>query len=137
MMIGQTIMTPHALPMFRKNKPTSTRRAEEKARKDPQMSNRPELPLEGAGEGGRVAHHGSTLAQYVAKLMVTRKPDERDKDPRAAILRHAAAAAADPIWISPAYQTTQPIPIFQKSTVEPPDTRDDDLEPAWKRKRKQ
>lgn len=51
-----------------------------------------------------MANHGSTLSQYVIKSIVLRKPDERDKDPRAAILRHAEAAAANPFWVSPAYQ---------------------------------
>ena len=47
--------------------------------------------------------HGSTLSQYVAKQIATRKPDQRDKDPRAAILRHAEAAANDPYWSGQAY----------------------------------
>jgi len=42
--------------------------------------------------------HGSTLSQYVAKTIATYKPDERDKDPRAAILRHAEEAAQNPYW---------------------------------------
>lgn len=56
------------------------------------------------GVGGRVMAHGSTLSQYVAKQIATKKPDERDKDPRAAILRHAEAAKNDPYWSGPAYQ---------------------------------
>ena len=56
------------------------------------------------GTGGRVAQQGGSLSQYVAQLLVKRKPDERDKDPRAAILRHAEAAKADPYWIDPAYK---------------------------------
>jgi len=47
--------------------------------------------------------HGSTLSQYVAKQIATRKPDDRDKDPRAAILRHAEEAAKDPYWSGQAY----------------------------------
>ena len=47
--------------------------------------------------------HGSTLSQYVAKQIATRKPDQRDEDPRAAILRHAEEAAKDPYWSGAAY----------------------------------
>ena len=56
------------------------------------------------GVGGRVMAHGSTLSQYVAKQIATRRPDERDKDPRAAILRHAGDAKDNPYWVTPAYK---------------------------------
>jgi len=56
-----------------------------------------------SGEGGRVGNHGATLSQYVIRNIVLRKPDERDKDPRAAILRHAEEAASNPFWVTPAY----------------------------------
>ena len=36
------------------------------------------------------------------------------QDPREAILRHASEAASNPYWVSPAYNQTQPKPIFQK-----------------------
>ena len=55
------------------------------------------------GEGGRVGNHGATLSQYVIRNLVLRKPDERDKDPRAAILRHAEEADSNPFWVTPAY----------------------------------
>jgi hypothetical protein len=35
-----------------------------------------------------------------------------EEDPRAAILRHAEAAASDPKYIAPAYAKTQPDTIF-------------------------
>merc|ERR1712071_573927 len=38
------VITPHALPMFREDKPKSSRRAMEKARKDPLLSRQPNLP---------------------------------------------------------------------------------------------
>ena len=43
------VITPHALPMFREDKPKSTRRAIEKARKDPVLSRQPELPVGNKG----------------------------------------------------------------------------------------
>ena len=61
------------------------------------------LGLLSVGVDGRVMAHGSTLSQYVAKQIATRKPDERDQDPRAAILRHAENAAKDPYWSGHAY----------------------------------
>ena len=56
------------------------------------------------GHGGRLGNKGATLSQYVAQTLVKRKPDERDKDPRAAILRHAEEAAKNPYWVDPAYK---------------------------------
>ena len=43
------VITPHALPMFREDKPKSTRRAIETARKDPVLSRQPELPVGNTG----------------------------------------------------------------------------------------
>ena len=39
----------YALPMFRERRPTSTHRQEEKLRKDPVKSHRPDLPVTGPG----------------------------------------------------------------------------------------
>lgn len=36
-----------------------------------------------------------------------------DEDPREAILKVAKKAEEDPYWISPAYEKTQPVTIFQ------------------------
>ena len=47
---------------------------------------------------------GATLSQYVCQQIVKRAPDERDFDPRAAILRHAEEAAKNPFWVDPAYK---------------------------------
>ena len=44
------VITPHALPMFREDKPRSTRRAMEKARKDPLLSKQPDLPIGSKGK---------------------------------------------------------------------------------------
>jgi hypothetical protein len=134
MMIGQNIITPYALKMFRQARPTSTRKHEERLRNDPVKSHRPELPISGPGKDGRVAEHGGTLSQYVIRNIVLRKPDERDKDPRGAILRHATEAASNPFWVTPAYQQTQPKTIFQKES-EADEEKDDDIEPVWKRKK--
>ncbi len=57
-----------------------------------------------SGSGGRLGAKGATLSQYVVQTLVKRKPDERDKDPRGAILRHAKDAAENPFWVDPAYK---------------------------------
>lgn len=44
------VITPHALPMFREDKPKSSRRAMEKARKDPVLSRQPDLPIFSKGK---------------------------------------------------------------------------------------
>jgi len=109
------VITPHALPMFREDKPKSSRRAMEKARKDPLLSRQPNLPIFSKGSGGRVAASGSTLSSFIVRnLGIAEKSRIGDEqDPREAILKHASEAAANPYWVSPAYSKTQPKPIFQ------------------------
>ncbi|XP_064604779.1 WD repeat-containing protein 70-like [Liolophura sinensis] len=130
-MADKHIITPYALPMYREGRPTSTRKTEEKLRKDPVKSRRPELPVTGPGEGGRVGAKGATLSQYVVQQLVLRKPDAADKDPRNAILRHAKEASENPYWIAPAYARTQPKAIFQEEEEE--EEEETDTEPLWKK----
>ena len=92
------VITPHALPMFREDKPKSSRRALEKARKDPLASRRPDLPIFSKGSGGRVAASGSTLSSYIVRNLGIAQKIEGESDPREAILRHAAEAAENPYW---------------------------------------
>lgn len=56
-----------------------------------------------AGHSGRIAQKGATLSQYVLQTIARRVPDDRDQDPRAAILRHAQEALENPYWANPAY----------------------------------
>lgn len=56
------------------------------------------------GAGGRISEKGATLSQYIVQQIVLKKPDERDKDPRGAILRHAEEAAKNPFYVTPAYK---------------------------------
>lgn len=124
---AQQIITPHALPMFRQDRPKSLRKQMEKDRLDPIKSRRPELPIK-SGQGGRVAASGSTLSSYVIRNLGLSKRIDDDQDPREAILRFAKEAAENPYWISPAYAKTQPNTIFQ------PDGEDKD-EPSTKKKK--
>ncbi|XKL67458.1 hypothetical protein PGB90_002949 [Kerria lacca] len=117
----QQIITPHALPIFRQDRPKSIRKQMEKERLDPVKSRRPDLPIK-SGQGGRVAATGSTLSSYVIRNLGLSKRIEDDQDPREAILKYAKEAAENPYWITPAYKKTQPKPIFmidENEQIEP------------------
>lgn len=77
-----TIITPHALPMFRDSEVgRSTKRKREKERMDPRKSRRPELPVTGPGRGGRV---GASATQHVVQNLV--RDTTRDEDVRAIVV---------------------------------------------------
>lgn len=124
----QQIITPHALPMFRQDRPKSVRKQLEKDRLDPVKSRRPDLPIK-SGQGGRVAATGSTLSSYVIRNLGLSKRVEDDQDPREAILKYAKEAAENPYWVSPAYSKTQPKPIFNT------EENDQDDEPSSKKQK--
>lgn len=130
---AQQIITPHALPMFRQEKPKSIRKKMEKERLDPIKSHRPDLPIK-SGQGGRVAASGSTLSSYVIRNLGLSKKIEDDQDPREAILRFAKDAAENPYWITPAYSKTQPKSIFQGEGKDGEQPTEDD-EPLTKKKK--
>ncbi|KAH3695028.1 WD repeat-containing protein 70-like [Dreissena polymorpha] len=127
------IITPYALPMFRQQRESSTKKQEERARKDPVKSHRPDLPVYGPGSGGRLANKGGTLSQYVVQTLVVQKEDPYEDNPREAILRHAKAAAENPIWVAPAYKKTQPVQIFQ---TEEEKVEEEEIQPPWKKIKK-
>ncbi|OAD80047.1 hypothetical protein PHYBLDRAFT_105693, partial [Phycomyces blakesleeanus NRRL 1555(-)] len=105
--IDRPIITPHALPMFRDDEPRSSKRKREKLRRDPKVSHRPEMPVNGPGKGGRVG-----LNEQQAVIAGFSKDTTRDEDPREALLRYADAAEKDPMWVSNVYKSTQPKPVF-------------------------
>lgn len=112
MMPSQQIITPHALPLFRQDRPKSVRKQMEKDRLDPVKSRRPDLPIT-SGQGGRVASSGGTLSSFVIRNLGLSKRIEDDQDPREAILKYAKVAEENPFWITPAYKKNQPKQIFQ------------------------
>ncbi|XP_014479973.1 PREDICTED: gastrulation defective protein 1 homolog [Dinoponera quadriceps] len=116
-MSTQQIITPHALPLFRQDRPKSVRKQMEKDRLDPLKSRRPDLPIT-SGQGGRVASSGGTLSSYVIRNLGLSKRIEDDQDPREAILKYAKIAEEEPYWIRPAYERTQPKTIFQTDDQE-------------------
>ncbi|TBU35041.1 transcription factor [Dichomitus squalens] len=102
-----TIITPHALPMFRDSEVgRSTKRKREKERMDPRKSRRPELPVTGPGRGGRV---GASATQHVVQNLV--RDTTRDEDPREALLKLATTADENPVWTA-AWRANQPKPVF-------------------------
>lgn len=72
-----TIITPHALPMFREGEQGNrgSKRRREKERMDPRKSRRPEMPVTGPGKGGRV---GASATQHVVQNLV--RDTTRDED---------------------------------------------------------
>ncbi|CAL4143095.1 unnamed protein product, partial [Meganyctiphanes norvegica] len=122
--VSQQVITPHALPMFREERHKSTRKQEERDRKDPQKSHQPELPIGKAGSGGRVAAGGSTLSSYIIRNMGMRNLVHEEGDPREALLKFAKDAAENPYWVTPAYAKNQPKTIFQEE--EKDETADDE-----------
>jgi hypothetical protein len=72
-----TIITPHALPMFRDGEGDGrgTKRKRDKERMDPRKSKRPELPVTGPGRGGRV---GASATQHIVQNLV--RDTTRDED---------------------------------------------------------
>lgn len=71
-----TIITPHALPMFRDGEEgRSMKRKREKERLDPRKSKRPDLPVTGPGRGGRV---GASATQHVVQNLF--RDTTRDED---------------------------------------------------------
>ena len=71
-----TVLTPHALPMFRDLDPgNGSKRKREKERQDPRKSRRPELPVTGPGRGGRV---GASATQHIVQNLV--RDTTRDVD---------------------------------------------------------
>lgn len=106
--IDRPIITPHALPMFKEDKVSTSKRKQEKMRNDPVASHRPDMPLTGPGRGGKV---GQSSIQHVLTDFV--KDTMREEDPRAALLKYADVVEKDPQWITPAYQQNQPKAVFE------------------------
>lgn len=114
--------------MYKQEKKKSWKVEMMKARKDPVKSRRPDLPVTGPGQGGRIASTGSTYASFMAqKFAAKNRKIDSNEDPREALLKFAKKAAEDPYWVAPAYQTTQPKPIFSETNEE------EDYEPPAKK----
>ncbi|CAL8470106.1 g9648 [Coccomyxa elongata] len=120
------IHTPHALPLFREDKPGGKRKRE-KDRMDPIKSRAPERGSAadlGVGTGGKIGVTGGTLlTQYILKNQgMLRNP--ADEDIRASILRHAGKEDQFNQFTK-AYEKTQPERIFAKEEEEEGSDKDE------------
>ncbi|OMH85340.1 WD repeat-containing protein 70 [Zancudomyces culisetae] len=92
------IITPHALPLFKEESASVSQSARlrkmAKIRKNPVLSAKPEPPVN-AGRQGKGGMIGTSETQYIMRSIM--KDTSRDEDPRAALLKHAAEAEANPI----------------------------------------
>ncbi|CAF5194808.1 unnamed protein product, partial [Rotaria magnacalcarata] len=102
-------------------------------------SKRPDLPVSGAGSGGRIGVHGGTLSSYIVKNIALQKPPAQKEDSRAILLGYQEKCEQNPYWVAPAYTSTQPKPIFQTSTEDKSRAKDEDDEdnmvPMWKKQK--
>ena len=124
--ISRVIINPHALPMFREETFKRTKRKFQKIRADPVATKKPDRPLTGPGRGGKV---GSNATQIVIRNLM--KDETRLEDPREAFLKHAEAAKLNPKWVTPAYQSNQPVPVMAPSVYE----NEEEAEQEAKKKR--
>ncbi|CAF1036585.1 unnamed protein product [Adineta ricciae] len=135
--INMNIINPHALPMYRQERIRNLSVIRKKNRQDPVKSKRPDLPISGAGSGGRIGVHGGTLSSYIVKNIALQKPPAQKEDSRAILLSYQEKCEKDPFWVAPAYKANQPTPIFASSTEDTHQKKDDDddMGPLWKKQK--
>ena len=113
------IITPHSLPMYRTDQQSAQAKSFKRGDQIVPDWKRTE-PMRGTGAigGDKTA---SSFTEYIMKQAAqdsTTSGNLRREDPREAILKHAAAAEANPTWISKAYLETQPKTIMNAKTAE-------------------
>jgi hypothetical protein len=108
------IINPHALPLFKsRSQQGNKKRLYEKIRKDHILSQKPDLPLQGPGKGGKIGG-ASTVTQYIMRTV--HKTIDKREDPQKALLKYAEDAEKNPEFVTRAYKDTQPKPIFDYTT---------------------
>ena len=107
------ILTPDALPMF-KDRVTDSRQIKYLERKDPVKSKMPEKNVN-SGPAKSV-----NTSFFFTKYVTEGKSayNFRSEDPREALLKFDEKAKADPLFLGPAYQATQPKPQLASMTFE-------------------
>ena len=136
--INMNIINPHALPLYRQDRVRNLSVIRMKNREDPVKSKRPDLPVSGAGSGGRIGVHGGTLSSYIVKNIALQKPPAQKEDSRAILLSYQEKCEQEPFYVTPAYKQNQPLPIFQASTQDKNQKKDDDeddIGPLWKKQK--
>jgi len=122
------ILTPYALPLF---KDDDGKARKEKLKKAPKATN---PPPQGPGVGGRVS---DSVTHYLMKGISVINQNTGSENARQAILRHAEEAEKNPLFISPAYQKTQPKAIFaEEEEEEEEENTENDTESRFQKKRK-
>jgi len=109
---GGEIIAPNALPMFRQE---AELKRKIKDMKDPIKNKIPERQL----DKGPVNNRNNNSFFFQNYVMSGRTIDNsRSEDPREALLKHADAAAKDPIFLGRAYAETQPDPKLHDISYE-------------------
>jgi len=98
------IITLDTVHIIKRDKPKIIRDAE--ARDDPKLTKKPEPPMK-----GKLVSH--SLTAYI--MTQIHKNTDRDIDAKEALLKYADFAEKNPEWVAPAYQKTQPKPVFDYS----------------------
>jgi WD40 repeat protein len=104
------VLTPHALPLFNNDERHRRKNLEKVRVTEPELSNRPELPLTGPGRGGKVAG-ATTITQHLMRTVHMVDHSKRE-DPIEALLRYQKEAEENPEYINHAYKYTQPVRIL-------------------------
>lgn len=104
------ILTPHALPLYYDDDKYKRDTREKIRMQEPELSNKPELPLTGPGRGGKVAG-ATTITQHLMRTV--HQVDEKNReDPIEAIMKFREEAEKNPEFIGHAYRDTQPVNIL-------------------------
>jgi WD repeat-containing protein 70 len=101
---GNPILAPHALPQFKKIY-TSAAKKLRKAEEERKEKSQKKYELGSS----------SSYQQYVMKMI--NKNTLRDEDPREALLKYNDLAEKEAFWVTPAYQKTQPNPVFNYDSL--------------------
>lgn len=108
--VSGKIITPHSLPLFRKDQPHNKRKKDSEVR-DALVPSKPNT------QGpGNVVNTSFFFTQYV--MEGKKVSDDLRRDPRQALLEVDEKARSDPLFFGKAYQTTQPKPVLEERTLE-------------------
>lgn len=105
MQYGNPILAPHALPQFKQTYTSATKRLQKEEEEKKEKAAKK-----------YVFGSSSTYQQYVMKMI--NKNTQREEDPREALLKFKDIAEQEPFWVTPAYQKTQPNPIYNIESVQ-------------------
>mmetsp|Transcript_20669 Transcript_20669/g.20408 ORF Transcript_20669/g.20408 Transcript_20669/m.20408 type:complete len:124 (+) Transcript_20669:706-1077(+) len=104
MQYGNPIIAPHALPQFKQIYVSAKKRLlKEKEEKEEREKEK------------YVPGSSSTYQQYIMQMI--NKNTQRDRDPREAILEYKELAEKEAVLVGPAYQLTQPKPIYNYEAI--------------------